>query len=278
MRESVSQEKKNARAVLIGGLLVLLVGGYFVVRALAPDKGAENNPTITTHPATEERTIPELSPDVIRQKLLNKEPLVIVDVRGQADFEYEHIPGSLSVSTGALGSFVPEEKSTVIIVYSARDGNTLNTVETILRQKSYPVFLLGGGIEAWKRTGNQLISQGDPNSFLDQSKVTYITLADLKSLYTNPPTNLLLLDVQSRESYERAHIRGAFHIPLKELEKRAGEIPAGSNIVVYGETELASFQGGVRLSDMNIFTAKTLSGNDHLKPESGLPIESSLKQ
>lgn len=273
MRDSVTQEKKNARAVLVGGVLVLLVGGYFVARTLLNDTSDEQNPQAVEDFTHEEKPIPELSTDIVRQKLLNKEPLMLVDVRGQADFESEHIPGSLSVSTGALPSFEPEDGRTVIIVFSARDENTRNTTETILRQKSYPVFMLGGGIEAWKRTGNQLISQGDPNSFLDQSKVTYVSLEELKQAYANPPTNLLILDVQTPQAYERAHLRGAVHIPLKELEKRAGELPAGSNIIVYGENELASFQGGVRLSDMNIFTAKTLSGNDHLKKESGLPVE-----
>lgn len=272
MRDSVTQEKKNARAVLVGGILVLLVGGYFIARSLYSNTDEQSSP-VAEAPVPDEKSIPELSPDVIRQKLLNKERLTLVDVRGQADFESEHIPGSLSVSTGALPSFAPEDGSTVIIIYSARDENTRSTTEAILRQKSYPVFMLGGGIESWKRTGNQLISQGDPSSFLDQSKVTYVSVAELIQAYANPPSNLLILDVQAPQAYERAHLRGAVHIPLKELEKRAGELPAGSNIIVYGENELTSFQGGVRLSDMNIFTAKTLSGNDHLKKESGLPIE-----
>ncbi len=274
MRElPTSQEKKNARAVLVGGLLVLLVGGYFIGRTLFKDTPKEEDISAALPSPAESNPIPELDANTIRQKLMNKEQLVLVDVRGQADFESEHLLGSRSISTGALATFVPEEGSTVIIVFSAQDKNTRETTETILRQKSYPVFMLKGGIEAWKRGGNQLISEGNPNSFLDQSKVTYISLDEFKKLYFNPPTNLLLLDVQTTEAYERAHIRGAFHIPLKELEKRSGEIPAGSTIVVYGENELTSFQGGVRLADLNIFTGKTLAGSDYLKKESGLPIE-----
>lgn len=274
MRElPTSQEKKNARAVLVGGLLVLLVGGYFIGRTLFKDTPKEEDISAALPTPAQSNPIPELDANTIRQKLLNKERLVFVDVRDQADFENEHLLGSRSISTGALATFVPEESSTVIIVFSAQDKNTRETTETILRQKSYPVFMLKGGIEAWKRGGNQLISAGDPNSFLDQSKVTYISLDEFKKLYFNPPTNLLLLDVQTTEAYERAHIRGAFHIPLKELEKRSGEIPAGSTIVVYGENELTSFQGGVRLADLNIFTGKTLAGSDYLKKESGLPIE-----
>jgi rhodanese-related sulfurtransferase len=274
MRElPTSQDKKNARAVLVGGLLVLLVGGYFIGRALFKDTPKEEDISAALPSPAESNPIPELDANTIRQKLMNKEQFVFVDVRGQADFESEHLLGSRSISTGALATFVPEEGRTVIIVFSAQDKNTRETTETILRQKSYPVFMLKGGIEAWKRGGNQLISAGDPNSFLDQSKVTYISLDEFKKLYFNPPTNLLLLDVQTTEAYERAHIRGAFHIPLKELEKRSGEIPAGSTIVVYGENELTSFQGGVRLADLNIFTGKTLAGSDYLKKESGLPIE-----
>ncbi|MFZ3031959.1 MAG: rhodanese-like domain-containing protein, partial [Candidatus Moraniibacteriota bacterium] len=117
------------------------------------------------------------------------------------------------------------------------------------------------------------LSRGDPSSFLDQSKITYITPAEALKALANTDANYFLLDVQSAQNYQKKHLKGSVNIPLAELERRSKEIPAGRNILVYGESELSSFQGGVRLADLNVFTARTLSGNDHLKPESGFFLE-----
>jgi hypothetical protein len=57
------------------------------------------------------------------------------------------------------------------------------------------------------------------------------------------------------------------------LEKRYKEVPVGTNILVYGEKELNSFQGGVRLADLGFITTKTLSGDTHLSPQSVFVLE-----
>jgi len=92
-------------------------------------------------------------------------------------------------------------------------------------------------------------------------------------LMNDPVSDLEIIDVQSETNFGRAHIKNAKNIPLDQLERRAKEIPSNTPLVVYGENEFASFQAGVRFADLNIFTAKTLSGNQNLSPESGLPLE-----
>ena len=119
-----------------------------------------------------------------------------------------------------------------------------------------------------------IFSFGDTTSFVDQSKITYIGLESFKKLLSEKEPSLFILDVQTEENYNKAHIVGATNIPLDQLEKRSGEIPAGRQIIVYGENDSISFRGGVHLSDLGIFTAQTLSGNKYLSPDSGLPFES----
>jgi len=41
-----------------------------------------------------------------------------------------------------------------------------------------------------------------------------------------------VLDVREPDEWQQAHIPGATHIPLSQLEKRAGELPPDKEIVV----------------------------------------------
>lgn len=270
-----SQEGKNIQAVSIGLLLILLVGGFFIFRTFWTDDttSEENDETTNADAPKEEIDFPTVSATIIRQKMLNGDSVVFLDVRDQASFEKAHIPHSILTSPSALSSYAADQKTLVVIVFSEQDSARKEAVGNILRQKSYPAFLLKGGIEEWQRGGNQVLSFGDPTSFVDQAKITNITPEEALQDIAAAAPNLYFLDVQSEENFRKKHIKGAVNIPLNQLEKRSQEIPPGKSIIVYGETDLVSFQGGVRLYDLNVFTAKTLTGNDHLKPESKLPLE-----
>ena len=52
----------------------------------------------------------------------------------------------------------------------------------------------------------------------------------------------VLLDVRSADEYNTAHVRGALHIPVRELPQRLEEIPQGSRVVVYCESGVRSAQ------------------------------------
>jgi rhodanese-related sulfurtransferase len=54
-----------------------------------------------------------------------------------------------------------------------------------------------------------------------------LTLAAL----ADDPDRFHLIDVRDAEDYATAHVTGAVHIPLAELEARVGEIPTGKTPV-----------------------------------------------
>lgn len=259
---------QDLKALLIGGFLILLVGGYFIGRVFFISPAEKSG---SDSPATAETQIPvaTIAPDALRKKLLDKEPVALVDIRSAEEYQKEHLPRSLSYPIGMFGNFSPENGQSTVIIFSGQDPQILETAKNILNQKSFPYALLKGGFEAWKESGGQTISAGDPDSFVDQSKITYISVDDLKKL----AGKIFLLDVQPAENYQKKHLKGAANIPLSQLEKRVGEIPPAQQIIVYGENELASFQAGVRLSDLNVFAVRTLAGNTHLSSGSGLPLE-----
>ncbi len=275
-REVDSGKNRESRAVFVGGLLILLVALWFIGQKWWKNH-QENSlevPSSST-PPTEEKSNPALTVTVenVRQKIVNGDKVKFLDVRGQENFQTEHIPHSLPLSPGALASYSGESNEFSVVVYSTKDTQSLEAVKNILKQKSAQFFLLDGGIEEWKKTGNPTIVLGDPNSFIDQSKVTYITPEATLALLSQEGNNIFILDVQSEQNYQKKHIKGAKNIPLDQLEKRSEEIPPAKKIIVYGDSELLSFQGGVRLSDLGIFTAKTISGKNLLDQGSPLPLE-----
>ncbi len=267
-----SKRNSDTKAVLIGGICILLVGGVFLFQKFWNNSLKNQSSDGASSEAAKEETgkVPMITAEAVRQKIINREKIRLLDVRDQESFKIEHIPRSFSLSPSALDSFLPEQDELVVVIFSSQDTKMLEIVENSLKQKSSArIFLLEGGFEGWKKGGNQTISIGDPKSFIDQSKVTYIS----QSEFLNIQEDVFLLDVQSEQNYQKKHIKGSKNIPLDQLEKRFEEIPPATIVIVYGESEYVSFRGAVRLYDLNIFSAKALSGNNHLTPESIFLLE-----
>mgnify|MGYP003336513617 CR=1 FL=1 len=267
-------KRQELFVLLGGGIMIICVGIWYIGHSLKSnsEKNSADQAAASADIAKNQSDMKTITTDMLRQKLTNDENVKLIDIRSKEEYDQEHLLNSVLLGPSALNAFVPEKDTIVVIIYSEADKDTLATAENILEQKSYPSFFIRGGFEAWKQSGNQTITAGDPHSFLDQSKVTYLSVSDLKTrLQGTAP--FVLLDVQSKDDYQKKHIQGAINIPLSEIEKRFKEIPITNELIVYGTNDTMSFQGGVRLADLNFFSVKTLSGNDHLTASSGLPLE-----
>lgn len=272
MSKTLSQQtRREIRAILVGGLLILLVGGYFVSRFFWSERERDQEgDQAAVEKENREKNVAFIEPKILSQKIQNKDLLVLIDIRAREAYNAEHIPGSRWVSPSALASFSADGPKTIVVIASAADPAAQEVAQNALSGKNLSFFFLRGGFEGWKLEGQQTLSQGDPESFVDQSKVTYISPAELKRLLQAGPSSVVLLDVQSEENFRKTHLKGAVNIPLSQLEIRKEEIPVAKEIIVYGENELASFQGGVRLSDLHFFAVRTLTGNSHLSDSSPL--------
>ncbi|MDD2766423.1 MAG: rhodanese-like domain-containing protein [Candidatus Moranbacteria bacterium] len=261
----------DKRALVVGSVLIVFVGAYFISRSIFQKEDITEIQSVVID--TKKTDVPTITSDVLWKKMQNGDKIHIIDIRSETAFEEAHIAHSVPLSLSALSALSVEKETILVIVLSESDFQKMETSKNILEQKSSPFFFLKGGIEAWKNFGAPVISMGDPNSLIDQSKVNYIELKTLKTLLKEDASKMVLFDVQTNENYQKKHIAGAFHIPLSELERRVEEVPFGRIIVVYGENADISYQGGVRLADLGVFTAQTLIGNTHLSSESGLTLE-----
>lgn len=250
--------------------LVLVISGYTLWKGFrSPDMAEDGN----SEERLREIAAVTLSPEEILEKQRRGEPVVFIDIRSPEAFAASRIPGSRQIPASALASFAPSANALHIIVTSALESAANDGVRNLLSGADFSYAFIEGGFENWTAQGGSVLSSGDPNSFVDQSKVTYLPVEAAKPLIEGNAPDLYILDVRPAAAFGEKHIRGARNIPFEELESRVGEIPAATRVLVYGENELSSFRAGVRLFDLNVYGVETLPGNNLLTPESGLPLE-----
>ncbi len=83
-----------------------------------------------------------------------------------------------------------------------------------------------------------------------------------------------VLDVRPSEEYSAGHLPGAINIPLKEIEERIGQLPAGREVVAYcrGPYCVLAFEAVAKLREKGIAARRFEAGFPEWK-QAGLPVE-----
>lgn len=82
----------------------------------------------------------------------------------------------------------------------------------------------------------------------------------LAALAANPD-RFHLIDVRDAEDFAAAHVTGAVHIPLAELQDRAGDLPAGKTpVTICGKGGGRSAEGADILNRLGHWDALWLEG------------------
>ncbi len=201
------------------------------------------------------------------------EKILIVDIRGIQDYQAEHILESKNIPLGDLAgaNLKAENYYTVVILGNGIESENIEAVKILSSKNISNVSVFPGGFSAWKNNGGQTISQGNPDSFVDQSKISSLSPEVLKSILSEN-YDAYILDVRSRQSFSQGHIPRAVNIPLEELEDLREELPLNKEIVIYGEDSLQGFKAGVRLYDMNFFATWVMEGGFSKWKEKGFEI------
>jgi rhodanese-related sulfurtransferase len=179
-----------------------------------------------------------LNADNLQQQLLQRDSIIILDVRDQSEVERDRIPSAVSMPGASISqqlNLLPQEKSAPIVLYDAEDGKAVRAFH-ILRKAGYSnITVLDGGITQWRKKGLSL-----ENSSIS-SKITYVPVPregvvskdSFLIAVRSYDTNIQILDVRSDEEAAEGIIKGALHIPADEITSRMQEIPKGKKILVY---------------------------------------------
>lgn len=263
-----TRDKKNNNVILIGVALIAMVFIFTFFRSGFGSKNNSSNEVIQ-----KKLDYPKISSEDLKNKLKTNEDLRILDIRTPDDFAMEHLVNSLNTTSEEIINAIPKEKTIIIVGYSAKDEEYTKIIDYLKEKKYDKFFILTGGFDLWKQTGGSVISIGNPTSFPDAAKITYIIPEDFKKIVENRNYPKYIIDIRSKQSFDSGHIPGAKNILLDDLEKSASKIPYGKEIYVYGDTDLPGFQGGVRLYDLNFMTTKVLQGGLEAWKSKGFTLE-----
>ncbi len=263
--------KKEVKIIAIGILLITLVGVYFFGRLLWQDEQQNEADYQNLVGEEAEGSYPTITAESL-QKMISTpgEKFTIIDIRPRDSYSLSHIPNALSYPEETLTTVNLPTTTKLIIVGHETDEALNNEIANYLNSGGYNFAFLKGGYSAWTSSYQPVVTTGDPGSFVDQSKIKYITTDDLKKRF-QAGEKIFVLDVQPKEAYQKKHLKDAVNIPVGELESRIAELPSGKKIVVYGTNEAEAFRAGVILFDLNVFGAEVISGDQVL--ESGLFTE-----
>jgi rhodanese-related sulfurtransferase len=253
------KKNKENKALLIGFVLILALILFFFLKPAFNKKADKKDPNSSLENINIETDY--ISFQELQKNLRDKENIYLLDIRSLEEFQVEHIIDSKNVPVQELAdvSLDAAKENWVVIVNddtsAALSSQAAATVKNMGFQK---VAVLSGGITAWKNQGGQTISWGNPNSFVDQSKVNFIDAEKLKN-YIDNKNKIFIIDASDASIFLKGHIPSSSNIPFWELEKGRNEIPIDRKIIIYGETELQGFQAGVKLYDMNFSPVEVLS-------------------
>jgi len=259
--------------ISIGFALILLV---FLITFFRWDNQNENeDPIISSEEIYQYKKISFQEIQKRRSPLADeREKVSIVDVREKENYQTEHITDSKNVPLKDLSGVElnTENYNLIIITGHGIEEENIEAAKILEQKGVFSAVIFPGGFFTWKENGGQTVAQGNPDSFTDQAKISSLSPEDLKSLLSEN-YDAYILDVRSQQSFSQGRISKAVNIPLDELESRRNEIPLTKEIVAYGSTSLQGFKAGVRLYDMNFFSAWVLDGGFVKWKEKGFETE-----
>jgi rhodanese-related sulfurtransferase len=141
------------------GMPVVSVVALLAVLGLAigPSGGeAPPRPRFERLVAQARLSVRETDVDELRRRLEAREPLIVIDVREDPEWELGRLPGALHVSRGLLEreieARVPDARSEVV-VYCASGARSALAAESLARMGYERVSSLAGGYAAWTKAG-----------------------------------------------------------------------------------------------------------------------------
>jgi hydroxyacylglutathione hydrolase len=149
------------------------------------------------------------------------EGVPVIDIRTPAAFTTAYLKGSLNIPRKRLsqtGWVIPYHTPILLIVDTKAD---LDYAAVNLARIGYDqiVGYLGKGLNSWLEAGKPKESSGSLSVHELQEKIV-------------TGEQLTLLDVRSKDEWEKGRIAGSIHIYVGLLEKRLQKVPIGYPVVI----------------------------------------------
>ncbi len=170
---------------------------------------------------------------------LKTEQLTLVNVMSRIECLDHRIAGSECIACEEFKdrlSSIPRDRKLVIYCESEVCTRSCLAADEATKAGLKDVYVLEGGMPAWKAAGFTLESvQRIPRMPVSSVKATEI------KTWMNRHPEFMVLDIRSREKYEKGHLDGAMSIPLHQLHERYQEIPHDRALMLVDDQGFRSF-------------------------------------
>jgi hydroxyacylglutathione hydrolase len=89
---------------------------------------------------------------------------LVLDVRGNDEWEHGHIPGAIHIPLGSLESRLSELPTTGVIAVHCQGGNRSAIAASILQKNGITVSNVTGGFDEWEQLGGEIERDGSPQT------------------------------------------------------------------------------------------------------------------
>jgi len=187
---------------------------------------------------------PRIPPQELKALQAKKQKMVVLDSRPFEEYRRMNIPGGIDVPGAELAwrvhDLAPDPDTLVVVNCAGRTRSIIGCQS--LRNAGIPnrVVALKDGTMGWdlagfecergsERIGGAPSAAGKAKALAAAERVAlrfevrFASLQDLKSWQTDPARTLYLLDVRTREEFERSHVAGSRHAPGGQLVQASDE-------------------------------------------------------
>jgi rhodanese-related sulfurtransferase len=170
------------------------------------------------------------------------------------------IPGTQCLACEEIensASVLPADKERAIVFYCESEGcyRSCRAADAAMRYGYKQVYLLAGGIPAWKQAGYPMESV----ERIPRMPVVSVRAQDLKKMLAERK-DLLLVDIRSEKSFGEGHIEGAVNIPLYRLSRHYAEIPLDRTVVLVDDRGFRTFLAGSYLERKGLKVMRLFAG------------------
>ena len=176
-------------------------------------------------------TAPSVTPSQVRNHLLLREEIALLDLRYEAVFATGHPLFAANMAADRIGleaeTRLPR-KDVLIVVYDGGEGLVAAAADRFAALGYSNIRQLDGGLAAWQAAGYELF--GDVNSYakafgelVEARRHTPSLAAEEVSALIARKANIRIFDVRRFDEYATMNIPGSISVPGAELVLRAGQ-------------------------------------------------------
>ena len=155
------------------------------------------------------------------ETIVNTENALMLDVRNEVEFVKEHVPNSIFIGLNGqfapwVGALIKDVKQPIVLI--TPEGKEEETITRLSRVGfDNTLGFLKGGIDAWKKTGNETESiQSVTPEVLEQNIA-----------------NATVIDARKPSEFEAEHIENATLIALDTLNENIASVPKDKTFYVH---------------------------------------------